>query len=61
MKSRLNQKDMKKLEFLYNSNQFIELETETKNLLKKHSNVANLYNILGFALQKQGKLNQTHP
>jgi len=48
---------MKRLEDLFKSKKYYELETETKNLIQKYSNIAALFNILGFALQKKGDLN----
>ena len=47
---------MKKLQILHVSEKFKELETETKKLIEKHPEVAPLFNILGFALHKQGNL-----
>ena len=48
------QQDMQKLETLYNSRKYHDLELETKKLIKEYSNIATLYNILGIALQKKG-------
>jgi len=61
-----SQQDMQKLEALYNSRKYHDLELETKKLIKEYSNIATLYNILGIALQKKGdfqeaiNLNSTH-
>ncbi len=40
------QQDMQKLETLYNSRKYHDLELETKKLIKEYSNIATLYNIL---------------
>ena len=53
-----NQEEMQELEIYYKSQAFDKLEIHAKNLIKKHPKVAELYNILGIALEKQGNLNQ---
>ena len=53
-----NQDEMKKLEIYYKSKEFDKLAIHAKNLIKEYSKVAELYNILGIALEKQGSLNQ---
>ena len=51
-----SQEDMKELENLYNSKQFLALENKAGQLIKKYSKNVNLQNILGIAFQAQGKL-----
>jgi len=48
--------DMKKLEELYISNKYNELEIEAEKLIQRYPNVAPLLNISGFALHKLGNL-----
>ena len=50
-------KDMKKLEVLYNSKEFYKLKIEVNNLIEKYSNISTLHNILGLALQNLGDRN----
>ena len=50
-------KDMKKLEVLYNSKEFNKLKIEVNNLIEKYSNISTLHNILGLALQNLGDRN----
>ena len=56
--SQPSKEDMRILEELYNSKKFNELEIKTKKLIEKHKSVPTLLNILGFALHKQGYLNE---
>ena len=53
------QEDMNELKNLYDSKQFNILEKKTKELIKKYSNNVNLENILGVALQAQGKIKES--
>ena len=46
-----SQEDMKELENLYNSKQFLALENKAGQLIKKYSKNVNLQNILGIAFQ----------
>jgi len=54
-----NQQDMNELKNLYDSRQFNILEAKSKQLIKKYSKNVDLQNILGIALQAQGKLNES--
>ena len=47
---------LKRLEILFASKKYDELETETKKLIDKYPNIPELFNILGFALHKKGDL-----
>jgi len=51
--------DMNELKNLYDSKQFNILEKKTKELITKYSNNVNLQNILGVALQAQGKIKES--
>jgi len=52
-----NKSEMQKLEKLYISQNYRELEKETKKLIKQFPSTPELLNIVGFSLHKLGRLN----
>ena len=56
---RPSQQEMNELESLYKSNQIDSLEDKARKLVENYPRVSGLYNILGIALQKKGKFNES--
>ena len=52
-----NQNQMKEVQKLFESNDFVALEKKLKELISSYPSIANLYNILGVVLQKKNDLN----
>ena len=50
-----NQNQMKEVQKLFESNDFVALEKKLKELISSYPSIANLYNILGVVLQKKNE------
>ena len=57
--SRPSPQEMNDLESLYKSDQIDSLEAKVRKLVENYPRASGLYNILGIALQKKGKLNES--
>ena len=48
-----DQNEMKEVQKLFESNDFVPLEKKLKELISSYPSISNLYNILGVVLQKK--------